>query len=236
MNPADPTSFTSKHLKLSTGRTYHYIDQVPATYDPQTSTTILCIHGFPDFWYGWRYQIPHWVRAGHRVIAPDMLGYGGTDKPFDTLEYTTKKLCADLVALLDESTSGASVTNAPANVIVVGHDWGSFTAGRFALWHPDRLKGLALLSVPYTPPSPVYIPIEQVVQIAPNLEYQAYFARQEATKDLDLNVPRVVQLLYARIKNPEDKPKKSLLGDIKNHLTGNTDLSVLSSVLNDDVS
>ncbi len=51
--------------------------------------------------YGWRYQIGPWVRAGYRVVVPDMLGYGGTDKPLAVEEYSTKKLCADLAALLD---------------------------------------------------------------------------------------------------------------------------------------
>jgi soluble epoxide hydrolase/lipid-phosphate phosphatase len=51
--------------------------------------------------YGWRYQIGPWVRAGYRVVVPDMLGYGGTDKPLAVEEYSTKKLCADLSALLD---------------------------------------------------------------------------------------------------------------------------------------
>jgi len=53
------------------------------------------------FRYGWRYQIGPWVHAGYRVVVPDMLGYGGTDKPRAADEYSTKKLCADLAALLD---------------------------------------------------------------------------------------------------------------------------------------
>lgn len=51
--------------------------------------------------YGWRYQIGPWVKQGFRVVAPDMLGYGGTDKPIEAVEYSTKKLSADLAALLD---------------------------------------------------------------------------------------------------------------------------------------
>ena len=51
--------------------------------------------------YGWRYQIGPWVRRGCRVVVPDMLGCGGTQKPVDASEYSTKKLCADLAALLD---------------------------------------------------------------------------------------------------------------------------------------
>ena len=51
--------------------------------------------------FGWRYQIGPWVRAGYRVVVPDMLGYGGTDKPWAAEEYSTRRLCADLAALLD---------------------------------------------------------------------------------------------------------------------------------------
>jgi len=57
-----------------------------------------CVH---DVRYGWRYQIGPWVQEGFRVVVPDMLGYGGTDKPQEVGEYTTKRLCADLVAILD---------------------------------------------------------------------------------------------------------------------------------------
>lgn len=69
-----------------------------------TSGTLIIqrlVHRFIVYRYGWRYQIGPWVRKGARVIVPDMLGYGGTDKPTEASEYSTKKLCADLVALLD---------------------------------------------------------------------------------------------------------------------------------------
>jgi soluble epoxide hydrolase/lipid-phosphate phosphatase len=85
--------------------------------------------------FGWRNQIPAWVHAGYRVIAPDMLGYGSTDKPADVSAYTTKNLSHDLAAILDL----VGVERA----VVIGHDWGSFLASRFALWYPNRLLGLA---------------------------------------------------------------------------------------------
>ena len=53
------------------------------------------------FRYGWRYQIGPWVRRGYRVVVPDMLGYGGTQKPIEASDYSPKKICADLAALLD---------------------------------------------------------------------------------------------------------------------------------------
>ena len=132
MNPLDPSSFPRRTEMLSTGRTYHFVDTGSPT---PSAPTILCIHGFPDSWYGYRYQIPHWAKVA-RVIVPDMLGYGGTDKPHDASEYSSKKLCADLTALLDL----LDVQRA----IVVGHDWGALIAGRFALWAPDRLKALVM--------------------------------------------------------------------------------------------
>ena len=69
---------------------------------------------------------------GWRVIAPDALGYGGSEKPKDITAYTTKNLSRDLAALLD--FEGLS------NVIVVAHDWGAQTAWRFAQWHPERVR------------------------------------------------------------------------------------------------
>jgi soluble epoxide hydrolase/lipid-phosphate phosphatase len=94
-------AFNHRSLLLSSGRTYHFIDQKPDLFDPNQTSTLLCLHGLPDSWYGWRYQIGPWVRNGARVIAPDMLGYGGTDKPKSPAEYSPKKLCDDLAALLD---------------------------------------------------------------------------------------------------------------------------------------
>ncbi|KAF5393193.1 hypothetical protein D9757_001258 [Collybiopsis confluens] len=136
MNPSDASSFNHRTEKLSTGRTYHFVDQIPTDYKQGRTPTLLCVHGFPDCWYGWRYQIKPWVQRGFRVVTPDMLGYGGTDKPKDAIDYSTKRLCADLTAILDL----LSIKKA----VLIGHDWGAFTVSRFALWHPDRLLALAM--------------------------------------------------------------------------------------------
>lgn len=187
MDPANPASFNHRTERLTTGRTYHFVDHKPDR--PSSSQrTILCVHGFPDIWYGWRYQIGPWVRAGYRVIVPDMLGYGGTDKPRAAEEYSTRRLCADLAALLDV----VGVHKA----IVIGHDWGSFIAGRFALWHPDRLLALGLFSVPYHPPHKEYIPLEAVVKMVPNYAYQLYFANPESTKEIEANLDRFLRGIY----------------------------------------
>ncbi|KAF8076693.1 epoxide hydrolase [Lyophyllum atratum] len=188
MDPRNPASFNHRTEELSTGRTYHFVDQLPEDYDPRRTPTLLCLHGFPDLWYGWRYQIGPWVRGGNRVVVPDMLGYGGTDKPRDASEYSTRRLCADLAALLDLLEVQKAV--------IVGHDWGAFVAGRFALWYPHRLFALIMLSVPYTPPSPKYISIEDVGKLAPNLGYQADFANPTTTSEIETNLPRFLSITF----------------------------------------
>ncbi|KAF8329017.1 epoxide hydrolase [Amanita rubescens] len=164
------------------------VDQKPDSFHPNRTHSLLCLHGMPDSWYGWRYQIGPWVRNGARVIVPDMLGYGGTDKPKDPAEYTPKKLCDDLVALLDL----LEVKNA----VVIGHDWGAFTAGRFALWYPHRILALVMMSLPYTPPSPTYIPVQEIAKRAPNLGYQMYLADARSTADIEANLERFVDIVF----------------------------------------
>ncbi|KAG6830513.1 hypothetical protein H0H92_000354 [Tricholoma furcatifolium] len=138
--------------------------------------------------YGWRNQIGPWVRKGYRVVVPDMLGYGHTDKPHDPSEYSTKKLCADLAALLD-------ILNVQ-RAVVIGHDWGAFTAARFALWYPDRLLSLIILSVPYTPPSRAYMSPDDVARLAPNLGYQADFANPASTTEIENNLSKFLSLIF----------------------------------------
>ncbi|EGO27719.1 hypothetical protein SERLADRAFT_435482 [Serpula lacrymans var. lacrymans S7.9] len=207
MDPTRPESFNHRSERLSTGRTYHFVDQIPTNYIPGSTPTLLCLHGFPDLWYGWRYQIGPWTRKGYRTVVPDMLGYGQTDMPFDATQYSTKMLCNDLVALLD--LLGVS------KAIVVGHDWGSYTAGRFALWHPDRLLALVMMSVPYTPPSLNYMPVEGVVSRYQDFGYQAYFATHSSTADIDPKVSYLLQILYRKSDGvmPWTKP-----GEMKNLL------------------
>lgn len=80
--------------------------------------------------------------------------------------------------------------------MLVGHDWGSFTVGRFALWHSHRVLALVLLSVPYTPPSPIYLPIEEVAKRAPNLGYQVYFASQKSTKAIEEELRKFLGIVF----------------------------------------
>lgn len=100
---------------------------------------VVLLHGFPDTGALWRHQVPALAEAGYRVLVPDQRGYGRSDKPDDVDAYAMSQLVADVVAVLD----AAGVQRAH----VVGHDWGASVAWALALFVPDRVERLAVLSV-----------------------------------------------------------------------------------------
>ena len=102
---------------------------------------VVLLHGFPDFWYSWRNQIPALAEAGYRAIAPDMRGYNLSDKPSGASEYAIEKLTGDVSALIRHLGYDRAT--------VVGHDWGAIVAWYFAMHHPDQLERLVILNVPH---------------------------------------------------------------------------------------
>jgi epoxide hydrolase 4 len=109
---------------------------------PEDGPLVILLHGFPEFWYGWRRQIPALARAGYRVIAPDQRGYGGSEKPAGVRAYRLGTLALDVVGLIQ----AAGVERAHA---VVGHDWGAAVAWWVGIAHPERLERLVILNVPH---------------------------------------------------------------------------------------
>lgn len=105
------------------------------------------------------------------------------DAPEDPNEYGYANVSKDLAALLDH-------LKVKMPIIVVGHDWGGFVAWRFTQFYPDRVKAVASFCTPYAPPSPVYVPLEDIVKALPNFSYQLYLVTPEAEKDLNGNVSR----------------------------------------------
>jgi pimeloyl-ACP methyl ester carboxylesterase len=102
---------------------------------------VVLLHGFPEFWYSWRRQIPALAQAGFHVVAPDMRGYDLSDKPKSWRAYDTELLAADIAGLIrsfDEQSA-----------YVVGHDWGAAVAYAVAMFHPDVVRRLAILNVPH---------------------------------------------------------------------------------------
>ncbi|OEJ93824.1 alpha/beta fold hydrolase [Streptomyces thermolilacinus] len=104
-----------------------------------TGPAVLLVHGFPDTHDCWRRQVPALNAAGYRTIAPDLRGFGGSDRPKDTAAYAPARSAADLLGLLDRL--GVD------RVHLVGHDWGSGIVQGLAMAAPDRVASLSLLSV-----------------------------------------------------------------------------------------
>jgi pimeloyl-ACP methyl ester carboxylesterase len=101
---------------------------------------VVLLHGFPEFWYSWRFQIPALAGAGFRVVAPDMRGYN---------------LRINRRASKPRTGPACAGRGAPDRVLgerraaVVGHDWGGMVAWAVAMLHPGRVERLAILNVPH---------------------------------------------------------------------------------------
>jgi epoxide hydrolase 4 len=108
---------------------------------PKSGIPVVLLHGFPEFWYGWRNQIPALAEAGCRVIVPDQRGYNLSDKPNGIKSYRVEELVNDILGLIDALDY--------EKVNLVGHDWGAVVAWMFANLHPERLNRLSIMNVPH---------------------------------------------------------------------------------------
>jgi len=101
---------------------------------------LILLHGFPDFWYTWRDQIPE-LSKHYQVVAVDQRGYNLSDKPEGVDAYRMDKLTDDVVAVLDHFKQQKAV--------IVGHDWGGAVAWSFAMAHPEKTDRLIVLNLPH---------------------------------------------------------------------------------------
>ena len=101
---------------------------------------ILC-HGFPECWYSWRHQLPALAKAGFRAVAPDLRGYGLSDRPEEVEKYTILDHIGDIVGLVD--ALGAK------QAVIAGHDIGAAIAWQTALLRPDIFRAVIALSPPF---------------------------------------------------------------------------------------
>ena len=144
---------------------------------------VILVHGFPESWYSWRHQIKALAEAGYRVAAPDVRGYGGSDRPDEISAYTMEALTSDIAAI-------AKTLSPDKPAVVVGHDWGAPIAWNTALLHAKHFHAVAGLSVPYIPLGPVP-PLELYRKVFTDnglFFYQIYFqeeGRPEAELEAD---------------------------------------------------
>ena len=108
---------------------------------PKDGPLVILLHGFPEFSYGWRQQIPFLASAGYQVWAPDQRGYNLSDKPDGIAAYSIQELTADVVGLIDASGR--------KQVFLIGHDWGAAVAWAVANKYPEQLFKLVILNVPH---------------------------------------------------------------------------------------
>jgi pimeloyl-ACP methyl ester carboxylesterase len=106
---------------------------------------VLC-HGFPELAFSWRHQVPVLAQAGYRVLAPDMRGFGESSAPREIEAYDVSALCDDMCGLLDAVGEQSA--------IFVGHDWGANVTWQLAVLHPERVRAVVGLSVPFVPRAP----------------------------------------------------------------------------------
>lgn len=117
---------------ITNGIRMHYVTQ-------GEGALILLLHGFPEFWYSWRHQIPFLAEHGYRVVAPDLRGYNDSDKP--RKGYDVPTLIRDIEGLI----KGLGQERA----IIVGHDWGGVLAWAFAIHYPQMTDRLIIMNAPH---------------------------------------------------------------------------------------
>lgn len=126
-----------EHVYLPTNGIRLHVVQTGSRY----GSLVILLHGFPEFWYGWRRQIQPLADANFRVWAPDQRGYNLSDKPTGIAAYQLEKLAQDVLGLIN----AAGVDKC----YLAGHDWGAAVAWWVALRYPERLHKLAILNVPH---------------------------------------------------------------------------------------
>ena len=140
MNTTTPLAFTGPAIAGITLREgYADVGDVKLHFvEAGDGPLVVLLHGFPEFWYGWRAQIEPLVKAGFRVVAPDLRGYNLSSKPSEYTDYTADKPAADIRGLIRQL--GAETAT------VVGHDWGGSVAWTLAMNSPEVVDRLVILN------------------------------------------------------------------------------------------
>lgn len=169
---------------------------------------VLLCHGFPELWYSWRHQLSALAAADFHAVAPDMRGYGQTDRPEAIDQYTLLQLVGDMVGLLDALGHETAV--------IAGHDWGAPVAWHAALLRPDRFRAVIGLSVPFIPRGPDY-PSRGFPESGDTVFYQSYFQSPGvAERDLEQDIRLTMRtLLY---EGSGDAPRPAIKSEQAGHV------------------
>jgi pimeloyl-ACP methyl ester carboxylesterase len=188
-----PAGIRSRLVNGVNGITMHALE---AGFETAGRPAVLLIHGFPELAYSWRHVMLPLARAGYHVIAPDLRGYGrsgGTDIAFDQelAPFSTLNRVRDMLGL-------AAALGHRSLAGVVGHDFGSPTAGWCALARPDVFRSVAMMSAPFggaqplntagqaAPPAPAARSIDEELAALspPRQHYQTYYTTRPANENM----------------------------------------------------
>jgi pimeloyl-ACP methyl ester carboxylesterase len=160
---------------------------------------VILVHGWPESWYSWRHQLPALAAAGYRAVAPDMRGYGKTDKPQAVEAYDIHQVTADLVGIIDALGEKSAM--------LVGHDWGAIVAWQAVLLHPQRFTSLVAMSVPYSGRGQQSIVQGLQRTLGDNFYYILYFQEPGvAEKEFDADPRGILSRLYLSPDSPREAP------------------------------
>ena len=118
----------------------HYAEMRPEG-DLEAAPLVILLHGFPEFWWSWRLQMPALAAAGYWGVAPDLRGYNLSDAPTEVQDYRMELLTADVQRLIEHCGR--------ERAIVVGHDWGGAIAWQFAMDYPSSVERLVVMNAPH---------------------------------------------------------------------------------------
>jgi pimeloyl-ACP methyl ester carboxylesterase len=160
-----------------------------------TGPLVLLCHGFPESWYSWRHQLRTLGDAGFHALAPDMRGYGQTDRPKEVEAYDIFQLTGDLVGLVN--AEGGQPT------VIVGHDWGAWITQAAALFRPDLFRAVALLSVPFLPRAPISPSAWEQQKYPGKIFYQQMFRSAGSEQIFEADVRgSIINALYSASGEP----------------------------------
>jgi pimeloyl-ACP methyl ester carboxylesterase len=157
------------------------------------------VHGWPESWYSWRHQLAALAAAGYRAVAPDMRGFGKSDKPEAVEDYDIHHVGADLVGLVEALGEKTAV--------LVAHDWGAIVAWQCMLLHPERFTALVAMSVPHAGRGSRSI-VESFRQAyGDNFFYVLYFQEPGvAEREFDADPRAILSRLYLSPDSPREAP------------------------------
>lgn len=108
---------------------------------PEDGELVILLHGFPDFWYGWRKQIEVLTEAGYRVAVPDQRGYNKSDKSKGKKAYVINELGQDIIGLIKHFKR--------EDAVIIGHDWGGAVGWHLTSTHPELVQKFIAINIPH---------------------------------------------------------------------------------------